>query len=351
MGRSPDRPTESTADLPTRTAGRPAVTGVNAKVLSRLRSELLALRRDFVEWDSAGLRLAFWISPKADDKKVSFVTIGTPINEASDDGAIVGGISDLPKCMAGNALTDRAGRLIHHAMDFISDASYQGWVIRHSLDQFSLVAYLATGVRSLRVQSGGSGRHWIDDPAPVCVEAIDWLLSRLPFAINENDEISDHSASGKAGPTDVRTHNEQDTRAMTTFDTFLSHNSQDKPVVRQLADALVARGLRPWLDERELVPGRPWQEALEEIIQTAKTAIVMFGPAGLGPWEEPEMRACLNEFVNRKLPVIPVLLPGAPQQPDLPLFLKAFTWVDLRGGLNDDGLDRLVWGITGRKPA
>ncbi|MDA1055310.1 MAG: toll/interleukin-1 receptor domain-containing protein [Planctomycetota bacterium] len=135
-----------------------------------------------------------------------------------------------------------------------------------------------------------------------------------------------------------------------TFDAFLSHNSQDKPIVRQLADALVGRRLRPWLDERELVPGRPWQEALEEIIQTTKTAVVMFGPAGLGPWEEPEMRACLNEFVTRKLPVIPVLMPGAPKQPELPLFLKAFTWVDLRGGLSDDGLDRLVWGITGQKP-
>lgn len=136
----------------------------------------------------------------------------------------------------------------------------------------------------------------------------------------------------------------------TTFDTFLSHNSKDKPIVRQLADALVARGLRPWLDERELLPGRPWQEALEEIIQTTKTAVVMFGPAGLGPWEKPEMRACLSEFVDRKLPVIPVLLPGVSKPPDLPLFLKAFAWVDLRGGLTDDGLDRLQWGITGQKP-
>jgi hypothetical protein len=137
---------------------------------------------------------------------------------------------------------------------------------------------------------------------------------------------------------------------MTEFDVFLSHNSKDKPIVRQLADALVARGLRPWLDERELVPGRVWQEAVEQIIQSTNAAIVMFGPAGLGPWEEPEMRACLTEFVDRKLPVIPVLLPGAPQRPVLPLFLRAFTWVDMRGGLNEDGLDRLVWGITGRKP-
>jgi len=57
----------------------------------------------------------------------------------------------------------------------------------------------------------------------------------------------------------------------------------------------------------------------------------------------------LGEFVERKLPVIPVLLPGAPEQPELPLFLKAFTWVDLRKGLSSDGLERLVWGITGRR--
>ena len=135
-----------------------------------------------------------------------------------------------------------------------------------------------------------------------------------------------------------------------SFDVFLSHNSKDKPTVRQLAQALQARGLRVWLDEEQLVPGRPWQEALEQIIQTIHTAAVLVGKDGLGPWEIPEMRACLSEFVNRQLPVIPVLLPDAPVKPELPLFLRAFTWVDLRGGLTDDGLNRLEWGITGVKP-
>ncbi|MEA2563200.1 MAG: hypothetical protein QOH06_4704 [Acidobacteriota bacterium] len=134
------------------------------------------------------------------------------------------------------------------------------------------------------------------------------------------------------------------------FDVFLSHNSKDKPAVREIAKALRARQLRVWLDEDELVPGRPWQAALEEIIQTTKAAAVLVGRDGLGPWEVPEMRGCLSEFVNRKLPVIPVLLPGAPSEPALPLFLNAFTWVDLRGGITDERLDRLVWGITGKKP-
>ena len=126
------------------------------------------------------------------------------------------------------------------------------------------------------------------------------------------------------------------------FDVFLSHNSRNKPTVRQLAEALQQRGLKVWLDEWELVPGRPWQEALEEIIRTTRSAAVLVGKDGLGPWEIPEMRGCLSEFVSRKLPVIPVLLPDAPSEPNLPLFLKGLTWVDLRAGsLNDDNLDRL----------
>jgi hypothetical protein len=135
-----------------------------------------------------------------------------------------------------------------------------------------------------------------------------------------------------------------------SFDVFLCHNSKDKLMVRRLANALQVRGFQVWIDEEQLVPGRSWQEALEEIIQTARTAAVLVGQDGLGPWEIPEMRACLSEFVKRRLPVIPVLLPDAPIKPELPLFLRTFTWVDLRGGLTNEGLDRLEWGITGVKP-
>jgi len=135
-----------------------------------------------------------------------------------------------------------------------------------------------------------------------------------------------------------------------SFDVFLSHNSKDKPAVRALAEALRARRLKVWLDEWELVPGRPWQQALEEIIETTRSSAVLIGNDGLGPWQNAEMRGCLAEFVERKLPVIPVLLPGATEVPRLPFFLKGFTWVDLREGFTEEGLDRLLWGVTGKRP-
>jgi tetratricopeptide (TPR) repeat protein len=133
------------------------------------------------------------------------------------------------------------------------------------------------------------------------------------------------------------------------FDVFLSYNRQDQAWAIELADALRARGLRPWIDVAELIPGRRWQDALEQALGQVRTTAVLIGGDGLGPWQAPEMRVAIDESVDRGLPVIPVLLPGAPARPELPRFLRAFTWVDLRRGLSPGGLERLHWGITGVK--
>src|SRR5262249_52332098 len=79
-------------------------------------------------------------------------------------------------------------------------------------------------------------------------------------------------------------------------------------------------------------------------------AAVFLGGNGVGSWQKPEIRICLRQMVERGQPVIPVLLPGAPRDPQLNLFLRENTWVDLRQGLSEEGLSRLIWGITGEKP-
>jgi hypothetical protein len=135
------------------------------------------------------------------------------------------------------------------------------------------------------------------------------------------------------------------------FDVFLSHNSRDKPAVEEIATRLRDRGLRVWLDEDELRPGFPWQEGLEEGVRASRSVAVFVGKDGMGAWQEPEMRAFLARARREEIPVIPVLLPGCPDSPQLSLFLEAMTWVDLRDGLTDEGLARLAWGITGaRRP-
>ncbi|HPM79585.1 MAG TPA: GNAT family N-acetyltransferase [Candidatus Anammoximicrobium sp.] len=143
---------------------------------------------------------------------------------------------------------------------------------------------------------------------------------------------------------------EQEGGPPASFDVFLSHNSKDKPAVRELKRLLAASGLVIWLDEDELRPGMPWQELLASGIHTSNSVAVLVGRDGLGPWEDEEMQAALRLAVKHKRPVIPVLLPGAAAEPELPFFLSNRTWVDLRGGLTKDGLAKLIWGITGKKP-
>jgi len=138
------------------------------------------------------------------------------------------------------------------------------------------------------------------------------------------------------------------------YDVFLSHNSADKAAVEYLAQRLREADLEPFLDKWHLVPGDPWQEALEKTLDQSRTCAVFLGPEGLGPWENEEMRVALNQRIrDPDFRVIPVLLPNAhmPERGRLPPFLARLTWVDFRAGLDDaDAFHRLVCGIKGVAP-
>ncbi|NJL27112.1 MAG: TIR domain-containing protein [Thermoanaerobaculia bacterium] len=133
------------------------------------------------------------------------------------------------------------------------------------------------------------------------------------------------------------------------FDVFLCHNSADKPAVAEVAARLCEADLEPWLDVEQLRPGFPWQRQLELQIRSIRAAAVFVGPSGIGPWQEEELDGFLREFQKRGCPVIPVLLPGCPSPPELPVFLGARTWVDFRVN-SPDPLEQLIWGITSKKP-
>jgi len=123
-----------------------------------------------------------------------------------------------------------------------------------------------------------------------------------------------------------------------TYDVFLSHATRDKPAVEELARRLRAAGIEPFLDKWQLVPGEPWQEALEAALERSRTCAVFLCPGHLGPWQNEEMRDDLDTLVQDKSRrVVPVLLPGAsmPEKKALPPFLRRLTWVEFSDGLND----------------
>ncbi len=137
---------------------------------------------------------------------------------------------------------------------------------------------------------------------------------------------------------------------MSTFDVFLCHNSADKPAVKAIGERLNSAGVKPWIDT-DMQPGLPWQDQLQEQIEDIGAAAVFVGKDGQGPWQKLEFQAFLQQFVDRKCPVIPVILPDYPkdEKPKLPPFLGLFMWVDFRQS-DPDPLRQLIWGVTGKKP-
>ncbi len=129
----------------------------------------------------------------------------------------------------------------------------------------------------------------------------------------------------------------------TAYDVFLCHNSEDKPEVRQVYEALKVRGLKPWIDEVDLRPGDAWRPAIEAALEGAGTAFVFVGKEG-GRVQVREIDICIDLESRGKLRVIPVILPGCLDDSEIGGFLRGYAWVDFRQG-DSDPLDQLCNGI------
>jgi len=168
------------------------------------------------------------------------------------------------------------------------------------------------------------GLNWTTCPG--CEQQI-WLLDReerLTLAqqtrVTEMDHAADTQRDQGAAKSTLKGKIETN-----DFDVFLCHNNKDKSEVKKIGERLKESGIYPWLDEWELQPGIPWQRSLEQQITQIKSAAVFVGKDGIGPWQQEELEAFLSEFVKRRCPVIPVLLHDAPEEPQLPVFLRGRT--------------------------
>ena len=140
------------------------------------------------------------------------------------------------------------------------------------------------------------------------------------------------------------------------YDVFLSHSGPDKPAVEELARRLIRKGIEPFLDKWNLIPGDAWQEALEEALINSAACAVFIGSGGFSPWQHEELRAAIENRVSGSrggYRIIPVLLPGAsrPAEEELPRFLLRRTWVRFSQMLDDaEAFHHLVCGIRGIPP-
>ncbi len=135
------------------------------------------------------------------------------------------------------------------------------------------------------------------------------------------------------------------------FDVFLSHNSVDKPWVIQLKDDLLRYGVSVWLDKDEIRPGDLFAQVLEEALDDCRAVALVVSPEAMeSGWVKEEYYRALSLTKDKKAPVqlVPVIL----RRTEVPGFLKSRNWVDFRDETAyAQMVAKLVWGITGQKPA
>lgn len=119
-------------------------------------------------------------------------------------------------------------------------------------------------------------------------------------------------------------------RTQFDYDVFLSHCSEDKPVVLPLAERLRADGLRVWPDDWRIDPGASISGAISDGLENSRVLLMLLSEHfDKSDWTHFEGAPFLfSDPRNRNRQFIPVRLDDA----EIPFRLKDFAWVDWRTG-------------------
>lgn len=212
-------------------------------------------------------------------------------------------------------------------------------VVDYYIDKISLLIGLNEKIKILNIESG-SVRLTIELPVALAND----LFKIYKRGELENFNITDLNILGDELAASIVHYKTMENK----FDVFMCHNSEDKSLVKNIGIKLRSQGINPWLDEWALRPGLQWKKELEQQISNISSVAVFVGKSGIGPWQDMEIDAFIQQFAMRRSPVIPVLLKTVPNNITLPVFLQTMTWVDFRKK-KPKPIDSLIWGVTGNK--
>jgi DNA-directed RNA polymerase subunit RPC12/RpoP len=112
------------------------------------------------------------------------------------------------------------------------------------------------------------------------------------------------------------------------FDVFVSHNSKDKPRVRQLAERLKQAGLRVWFDEWNILSGDIIALKVDEGLEQSRVLLLCISRDALASgWVALERSTAIHrDPANEDRRFVPLLLTDC----DLPDTLRRYKYVDFR---------------------
>jgi len=111
---------------------------------------------------------------------------------------------------------------------------------------------------------------------------------------------------------------------------FLCHSSQDKPVVRELYEKLLAEGwIDPWLDQEKILPGQDWDLEIEKAVETSDLVLVCLSNQSVSKegYLQKELRMVLDVTLTMPEGAI-FLIPLKLENCEVPRHIRTWQWVD-----------------------
>jgi hypothetical protein len=130
-----------------------------------------------------------------------------------------------------------------------------------------------------------------------------------------------------------------------THDVFISYAHHDKATADAVCSRVEAANIRCWIAPRDIIPGKPWDDAVVDAISATKILVVIFSASANAS------RRVLDEVataVDTGLTVIPFRIAEIRPTGALRLHLGRVHWLDAMATPLEPHVDRLIESIRNR---
>ena len=121
---------------------------------------------------------------------------------------------------------------------------------------------------------------------------------------------------------------------------FLCHSSADKNAVYRLDEHLRTDGTKPWLDEKDLLPGQDWSAEITKAVRASDVVLVCLSKMATNNagYLHKEIREALD-VADRQPEGSIFLIPIRLEEVEVPERLRRWQWVNL---FEDSGYEKLI---------
>src|SRR4051794_966221 len=119
-----------------------------------------------------------------------------------------------------------------------------------------------------------------------------------------------------------------------SYDVFVGYYPEDYKIALETAGKLVQRGFTVWFDRWELVPGKPWQQIVEDAMSSSKNILILINSGRSFPYSSEIGNILLSDIANSDRQIIYLLVDGVEDNTVKGRY-EGNAVIDFRSGIDD----------------